>query len=139
MTQCESRWAHRRTWNPSEVRRCRAPREWRLGAKGAPSVLPARLLPQPAASDSLERSRRIPARPRRPKPKSARLEGSGTLVTPVRENAALKVGAVEPPTMSVPIRSQWGSRDWSLKPNIRLEGARGALQHLRTGSLGAAT
>jgi len=38
------------------------------------------------------------------------LGGSGTVVLPSREKAALNVGGVEPPTMSVPTRSQSGSR-----------------------------
>src|SRR5262249_19698104 len=39
-----------------------------------------------------------------------RLVICGVNVWPLREKAALKVGGVVPPTMSVPIRSQSGSR-----------------------------
>src|SRR6266851_10330314 len=52
---------------------------------------------------------RVPARPARPRARRVRLAGAGIAV-PARENAPLNVGGVVPPTMSVPTRSQSGSR-----------------------------
>src|SRR5690348_1599680 len=50
-----------------------------------------------------------PARLVTPEARSRRVEGSG-MVSPLSEKAALNVGAGVPPTMSVPIRSQSGSK-----------------------------
>src|SRR6266852_5645384 len=52
---------------------------------------------------------RAPARPARPRARSVRLAGAG-IGLPASENAALNVGGVAPPTMSMPTRSQSGSR-----------------------------
>ena len=47
----------------------------------------------------------------------AQVEGSGT-TEPVTENAALKVGAGVPPTMSVPTRSQSGAMPGSSRVQL---------------------
>jgi len=49
--------------------------------------------------------------PAKPRIIIAQVAGSGTALTPWSENAILKVGAGFPPTMSVPMRSQSGSRN----------------------------
>src|SRR6266436_4216184 len=52
---------------------------------------------------------RVPARPARPRARRVRLAGAGIAV-PASENAVLNVGGVVPPTISIPTRSQSGSR-----------------------------
>jgi len=51
-----------------------------------------------------------PASPTSPEPRRSAVPGSGTEASPLSENAALNVGGGVPPTMSVPTRSQSGSR-----------------------------
>lgn len=56
--------------------------------------------------------RLIPTIARKPETNGTMLDGSGTL-SPLSENVMSNVGAGWPPTMSVPIRSQSGAKNWS--------------------------
>src|SRR5215469_11082803 len=64
-------------------------------------------VPGAGAVDQPRRNRTTIPRPARPTASSASDAGSGTL--PVSENAALNVGGVAPPTISVPTRNQSGA------------------------------
>ena len=76
---------------------------------GLSEIRSAAVLNQPAACAF--RFLRHPRRPNAPRPvaNSGRVAGKGVAVTPSSEKAALNVGGVVPPTMSVPMRDQSGS------------------------------
>ena len=75
----------------------------------SPKFTPIFLIDQATAADF--RFLRQPSRPNAPRPvaNSGRVAGKGVAVTPSSEKAALNVGGVVPPTMSVPMRDQSGS------------------------------